>query len=275
MPINNKKTAQRLYLEEVKGSILDHFLDNGWYRMGPTIFTCHYIYFNSTLLSTIWLRTTLKDHVLSKSLKKLNRKNKAQLTHTFQPYQYSVALDELFQKYKQGFKGKLPESLDKYMMDSLSSDIYDTYLVKVYKDETLIACSIFDIGEKTLASIFGFYDPSYRTMSLGLYTMLLEIEFAHQHNMSLYYIGYFVPGNPRFDYKLRIGNIEYLDFKTKQWFAFDQFDYEETPIKVIRKKLDILKSVLDKKYDIEIYQNPFIDAYTVELLPAKYVEVSH
>lgn len=272
MPINLKKTAQSLYLEEVKGSTLDEFLSRGWYRMGPSIFSTHYIYFEGTIYSCIWLRTCLDDYTYPKSLAKLYRKNTSRLTHTFEPVEYSDDLEDLFQKYRLTFKGNLPDTLSAYMMDSLDKNIYETYLVKVFAEDRLIACSIFDIGENSIASIFGFYDPAFSSMSLGLYTMLLEIEFAKQNAIQLYYIGYFVPGNPRFDYKLRIATIEYLDFKTRKWFTFDAFDYEDTPIKVIRRKLEILQSKLNNNYDVTIWQNAFIDVHIIELFPMKYLE---
>lgn len=272
MPKKYKKTADSHSLDEVKGSMLDHFLAMGWYRMGPTIFTTHYIFYNEDLFSTIWLRTPLTDYTYSKSLKKILRKNNSQFTYDFEPYSYASELDELYEKYKLAFKGNLPESLERYMMDSLDLDIYDTYLVKVYSEDVLIACSIFDLGEKALSSLFGFYDPEFSAMSLGIYTMLLEIEFALQNDMELYYIGYFVPGNPRFDYKLRIGHIEHFDFKTSEWYSFDTFDYEQTPIKIIRRKLDTLYVALNRKYDVKIYQNAFIDVNVIEFFPMRFLE---
>lgn len=272
MPEKYKKTAQSLYPDEIKGSDLDDFLAMGWYRMGPTIFSIFYIYYEQQLLSTVWLRTPLKHYTYSKSLKKLLRKNGSCLTHIVEPFTFCHELDDLYQKYRLTFKGSLPDSLDSYMMGSLSLNIYDTYLVKVYENETLVACSLFDIGEKTLASIFGFYDPSYGVMSLGLYTMLLEIEYAIRNDMEVYYMGYFIPGSPRFDYKLRIGNIEYLDFKTCRWLSFDSFEYEYTPIKIIRRKLQTLHSKLSKTYDCKIFQNAFIDVNIIEFFPMRYVE---
>ena len=272
MPIDSKKTAQSLFLDEVKGADLDDFLAKGWYRMGPTIFTTHYIFYENQLLSTIWLRTHVAGYTYPKSLRKLLRKNKESLTYKFEAFEYTSDLEQLYQKYRLSFKGRLPMTLKSYMMDSLELGIYDTWLVKVYAEGKLIAYSIFDLGENSLSSIFGCYDPTFSNMSLGLYTMLLEIEFAKERDMQLYYIGYFVPGNSRFDYKLRVGNIEYLDFKTREWLSYDQFDYEQTPIKVVRKKLEQLHSKLGEQYGMSIHQNAFIDAHTIEFFPRKYLE---
>jgi arginine-tRNA-protein transferase len=135
MPKKYKKTADSLFLDEIKGSDLDYFLAQGWYRMGPTIFTTHYIYYNATLFSTIWLRTPLESYSYSKSLKKLLRKNKAQLIHEFEPYEYDIELEVLYEKYTSVFKGNLPDSLDSYMMDSLGMEIY-----LIWSKYTLMIC---------------------------------------------------------------------------------------------------------------------------------------
>lgn len=272
MPKKINKTAQNLYLEEIKGPVLDDFLEKGWYRMGPTIFSSFYIFYKNELFSTIWLRTQLESYQNTKSLKKLNRKNRAALTHKVEKFQYTAELEALYQKYRVGFKGNLPDTLASYMMDSLSLPIYDTCLLSVYHDDTLIACSIFDLGEKTLASIFGFYDPVYSNYSLGLYTMLLEIAYGQEQDMDTYYVGYFVPGNPRFDYKLRLGGVEYLDFKTREWYNIAQFDYEKTPINIISQKLSSLQSSLKKEYGATLYQNAFIDVHIIEYFPMRYLD---
>lgn len=271
---NNKiiKTAQSLYIEHIRGNDLDEFLGKGWYRMGPSIFTSHYIYYQEELFSVVWLRTVLKNYKLSKSLRKLSRKNSALYTHSIEPYFYSDDLEELYQAYKKTFKGDLPESLTKYMMDSLGLEIYDTRLVKVYDGKQLIACSIFDVGKKTIASIFGFYKPEYSAMSMGLYTMILEIEFCQEHQMDFYYVGYFVPGNPRFDYKLRLGHIEYLDMHSGTWEDSDTFSYDHTPLAVTKSKLSTLLSRLDKKHKATLYKNAYIDVHMIEYFAMNYVE---
>ena len=272
MPKKYYKTAQQNYLESIKGKVLDEYLANGWYRMGPYIFTSHFINYETTLYSTIWLRTVIEDYKLSKSLRKIAKKNKDHFSYVIEPYSYAEELDVLYNAYSSTFKGALPNSLSDYLMNSLESDIYDTKLVKVYKENKLIACSIFDCGDDTIASIFGFYDPAYSTMSLGLYTMLLEVEFCQAQDMKYYYMGYFVPGNPRFDYKLRVGNMEFLEMKSGKWKDIKHFDYDKTPLKINQSKLSLLQEILSSEYKSTILKNAFIDAHIIEYFPMRYVE---
>ena len=272
MPRQYQKTANSLYFESIKGKVLDKFLAHGWYRMGPGIFTCHYIFYQGELLSTIWLRTVLENYTLSKSLRKIDRKNKQMFTHQIEAFEHSTELEELYYNYTKTFKGKLPQSLHDYMSGSLDTNVYDTKIVKIYHDEKLIAASIIDIGQETLASIFGMYDPKYQKYSLGIYTMMLEIEYCQAADMPYYYMGYFVPGNPRFDYKLRVGHIEFYDMKTEVWQPHSYFDFDLTPIEVSKRKLKLLADSLQEILPVTVNQNAYIDAYIIEYFPIRYME---
>ncbi len=266
------KLAQSLYLEQIRGELLDHFLSKGWYRMGPSIFTSHFILYDNQLYSTIWLRTILKDYALSKSLRKIKKKNNKAFTHVIEPFQQSREIDDLYQVYKKVFKGPLPDTLADYMTHSLESGVYDTRLVKVYHEDKLVACSIFDVGTQSIGSIFGFYHLEYTNYSLGLYTMLIEIDFCQSHAMDYYYMGYFVPGNPRFDYKLRLGHQEYLELKSDSWLAMDKFSYDHTPLAIAHNKLLALQEKTKDSTASVLYKNAFIDAHIIEYFPMDYVE---
>ena len=53
--------------------------------------------------------------------------------------------------------------------------------------------------------------------------MLLEIRNGIQENKNYYYPGYFAPGCSSFDYKLRLGSMEYLE-RGKGWLPLDNLD---------------------------------------------------
>jgi len=272
MSLKKSTVAQSLNLESIKGNRLDKFLAKGWYRMGASIFTSHYIHYEKDLFSTIWLRNILNDYQPSKSLRKIFRKNNERFSYVIEPYSYTEELENLYQRYRTTFKGNIPESLSEYMMGSLESEVFDTRIVKVYDQDKLAAASIFDSGADSIASIFGFYDPEYGPLSLGLYTMLLEIEFCKANDLAIYYVGYFVPGNSRFDYKLRLGCQEYLDFKSDTWISIDEFKAEQTPLAVTTKKLSFLQEKLGTKINSKISKNAFVDAFIIEFFYMKYVE---
>ena len=67
----------------------------------------------------------------------------------------------------------------------------------------LIACSLVDRLEDGLSMIYSFYDPALKDRSLGTYMILDHLEFARKLGLSYVYLGYWVAGSEKMDYKAR------------------------------------------------------------------------
>ncbi|MFM7103898.1 MAG: hypothetical protein ACKOW8_00130, partial [Flavobacteriales bacterium] len=93
---------------------------------------------------------------------------------------------------------------------------FRTMEVAIYCGDKLIAYSLFDVGFKAMASLLCCYDPSYGHLSLGMATMLFEIQYARENGISWYYPGYVLDEPTRMDYKLSLGNFEFLQ-NNHQW----------------------------------------------------------
>ena len=232
--------------EKLSHQQLDKLLALGWFRMGQLIFTCHYIFFDKTCYSPMWLRLQLENYEMSKSLRKINRKNRAAFQISVQKAVIDEAKNDLFLRHKKRFKGYKSATLQESLLDQEEHNIYDTYEVTVHDGDLLIAASFFDVGENSATSIMGIFDPAYSKFSLGLFTMLVEIEYGIATGRDLYYPGYFVPKYPVFDYKLRLGKMEYFYARDRTWFPFEKFKNNQTPIHELRKKLRSLKKTLNE-----------------------------
>ncbi len=225
---------------------LDAYLARGWYRMGQMIFTCQFLGVEASFFSTIWLRLDLNLHQNSKSQRKLLRKNAQQFRFSIQPAQITKEKEKLFQRYRVEFDGYLSPTLRHSLQDNTDHNIYNTYEVTIYEGDKLVAFSFFDLGYKSIASIKGVYDPEYKKYSLGYYTMLLEMEFGTQNGYDYYYPGYIVPGYSKFDYKTRIGNVDYYEYRSRQWKSFDKFSDDKVPMNQLRSNLQRLEKELDQ-----------------------------
>lgn len=216
------------------------FLEYGWYRMGQTVFTCHFLFFDDNLYSPIWLRLPLEGYRFRKSLRKIKRRVEERFEVKVRPAFVDEEKELLFQHFKKHFKGKLYGSIKEAMFDGHESNVFNTWEVAVFDNGKLIAFSFFDLGHLAIASIKAVYDNEYSKYSLGIYTMLREIQFGWEKGFDYYYPGYFVPGYPRFDYKLRIGKpeeVQYYDLKTSTWLPYSTFDPEKIPVRVHNLKL--------------------------------------
>ena len=224
----------------ISGEELDAYLANAWYRMGQSIFTCHFLFFEESLYSPVWTRLPLKGYTFRKSLRKIIHRNQQEFRTVFRPAVLDEEKERLFQVYRTNFKGRLSATLKESLQDNRDFNIYATYEVAVYHGSRLVAFSFFDLGRKSLASIKGVYDPAYAPYSLGLYTMLAEIQYGLDQDFDYFYPGYVVPGYNRFDYKLRIGKpeeIEYYDLKLRRWRPNNLFREDQLPVRVLTGKL--------------------------------------
>lgn len=236
--------AEKHYPETMLPEELDAYLAKGWYRMGQTIFTTHYLCFGRTFYSAIWVRLALEGHSFSKSLRRIIRRNQERFRTELRPASITPEKEKLYSKYRAYFSGMLAPTLRDSLLDGDEFNIYNTFEVAVYDGHRLAGLSYFDLGAESAASITGIYDPVYQKYSIGIYTMLMEIVFCQQTGLKYFYPGYVVPGYPRFDYKLRIGDVTYFDLSTDSWKPFRELDEEEIPIRRMERKLNELQQYL-------------------------------
>jgi arginine-tRNA-protein transferase len=74
--------------------------------------------------------------------------------------------------------------------------------VLYFDGDKLIAVDLIDILEEGISSVYCYYDPDYNSQSLGRYTLLQQIEFAHRLKLKWIYLGYYVEGCQSLAYKI-------------------------------------------------------------------------
>ena len=74
----------------------------------------------------------------------------------------------------------------------------------------LIACVLVDILGDGLSLVYSFYDPGLARRSLGSFIILDHVVQARLATLPYVYLGYWVPGSPKMDYKARFRPVEVL-----------------------------------------------------------------
>ena len=202
---------------------LDEHLAQGWYRMGASIFTTHFLFFNQRPYSAIWIRQALGTYRFSKRQRKLLRRNARYFEVTYGLSDIDAEKEALYERYSEDFDGRLSPSIADSLEEYGSDSIFNTREIVIREKQTgkLVALSYFDLGDSSAASILGIYDPLLKSFSLGFYTMLLEIQYCLERGLAYYYPGYIVPSYERFDYKLRLGDSEFFNLRSDSWEPFD------------------------------------------------------
>lgn len=197
------------------------FLSIGYFRMQQEIFTCRYVVFDDALYPVYWLRIVLADVQYGPKQSRLFRIN-APFSVTVKPFVLSRELDTLYALYRNSIDFDAPGTIDACLLDGAIQNVFDTCVIEVRDENTLIAAGIFDNGDRSIAGIMNFYHPAYRKQSLGKYLMLLKMQYAQQQEKDYYYPGYIVWGFPKFDYKLFAceAATELFDDSSGRWLPF-------------------------------------------------------
>ena len=79
----------------------------------------------------------------------------------------------------------------------------------------LVACALVDLMSDGLSLVYSFYDPTMTRRSLGSFMILDHVIQACLTNLPYVYLGYWVRGSEKMDYKVRFSPIELL--KPEGW----------------------------------------------------------
>jgi arginine-tRNA-protein transferase len=74
----------------------------------------------------------------------------------------------------------------------------------------LIACALVDLLSDGLSLVYSFYDPDLSKASLGSFVILDHIVQAEIANLPFVYLGYWVQGSEKMDYKAKFKPLEVL-----------------------------------------------------------------
>ncbi len=191
---------------------LDMLLANGWRHFGTQFFRYNLSFYDGRICQVFPLRIRLSDFSLSKNKRRVLTKNR-DLQVVIQPIEITEEKEKLFEVHKYRFNHSIPFSIYDFLSFDAKSVPCEALEVGVYDKGNLIAASFFDVGETAISSIYAMFKPAEKSRSLGIFTMLLEIEYARKHGKKFYYQGYCYDGNSFYDYKKRFRALEKFDWK--------------------------------------------------------------
>lgn len=99
------------------------------------------------------------------------------------------------------------------------------------EESELIAVCLTDVLDDGLSMVYSFFDPDRDRDSLGTYVILDHIRIARESGLPYVYLGYWVPGSPKMDYKARYSALEV--YQNGVWRKMDdpkQFEAQAHPL---------------------------------------------
>jgi len=211
---------EEFHTSKVSPRQIDTLLESGWRHFGTHFFRYNLAFNEGRLCYVFPLRIRLSDFSLSRSQRRIFKKNRNFQT-VVRPIEITEEKENLFNRHKQRFKSAIPASLYDFLSFDAASTPCKAFEICVYDDEKLLAASFFDVGERAISSVYAMFEPEEHQRSLGIFTMLLEIDYARERGKSFYYQGYVYEVNSFYDYKKRFHALEKFDWNGR-WEIFNE-----------------------------------------------------
>jgi arginine-tRNA-protein transferase len=77
-------------------------------------------------------------------------------------------------------------------------------------DNSLVAAVLCDRLSDGISLVYSFFEPDHFARSLGTYIVLEQIEFARRMGLPFVYLGYWISGSRKMDYKTKFMPQEHL-----------------------------------------------------------------
>jgi len=209
---------EAFYADRVTRRELDSLLANGWRHFGERFQRYSLNYYRDEIRRVIPLRVRLSEFRHSKSQRRILRKN-ADVECMITPAEITPDIHELFAWHKRRFTHDVPESIYTFLSSEPASVPTDGMMLRVTLGTQLVAASFFEVGARSVSSVYAMFHPLCAARGLGILTILKEIEYSREHNKHFYYHGYAYEGESFYDYKKRLSGLEAFDWKG-QWTPF-------------------------------------------------------
>jgi arginine-tRNA-protein transferase len=85
----------------------------------------------------------------------------------------------------------------------LTDTCCDTAELSYWHEGRLVAAAIADVGRDSLSAVYCFYDPTFRLLSLGTYSILRQVALCRETNRPYLYLGLYIAESPHMSYKAR------------------------------------------------------------------------
>ncbi|MGQ4583117.1 arginyltransferase [Lysobacter sp. F60174L2] len=86
----------------------------------------------------------------------------------------------------------------------------------------LLAVAVTDVTRTALSAVYTFYDPDHAARGLGTLAVLRQLEWARREGRQHLYLGYWIDGHGKMDYKRRFRPLEAFD--GRNWRDLDPGD---------------------------------------------------
>jgi arginine-tRNA-protein transferase len=138
-----------------------------------------------------------------------------------EPAAYSEEYFRLYQRYLDARHSG--GGMDNPVADDFTRFLYTpwspTWFITLRERGRLLTVAVTDFASGGLSAVYTFFEPEARERSLGTHAILSQIEIARRRGLKHVYLGYWIAGHAKMDYKARFRPLELLG--PHGWQALD------------------------------------------------------
>lgn len=202
-------------VDQISAGDYETLLNQGFRRSGTSIYhpICH------GCRECIPIRVNIQNFQLKKNHRRTLRKNQdIRIEHG--PPLFCQPGFELYRKYLEGWhhsdEDPQPEEYHSFLIQSpVPSEMMYYYL-----QDKLVGIGFLDMLDRVISSVYFIFDPELTQRRLGVFSILKEIEYCHEQQKEWLYLGYYVHGCGKMDYKADYSPAEILT--EERWKAYDR-----------------------------------------------------
>lgn len=155
-------------------------------------------------------RVDVEAFVMSRSQRRVSKRNDGLFTVEVVRPVVNAEHTALYNRYQKDQHGKADhegdeDSYSRFLIDTVA----DTWELQ-WRDAAgaLVGVGIIDVVEDGISTVYFYWEPALRELSLGVYSALWEIELCRRWHKRYYYLGYLVPGSKTMSYKSQFSGGE-------------------------------------------------------------------
>ena len=154
-------------------------------------------------------RIPVERFIPDRSQKRCLKRN-ADLTVNERPPGYTHERHELYERYLHarhsggGMDNADAEDFQRFLAAPWSPTIF----LEFRRDEQLVGVAVTDIALTGISAVYTFFDPEDSDRSLGTFGILQQIALARRRGIPYVYLGFWIAGHPKMDYKRRYRPLE-------------------------------------------------------------------
>ncbi len=197
----NRNNAQTLFFDPrqiITPAIYQSLTDQGFRRSGSHLYRPHC----GECQACIPTRVPVEEFVPKRRHRRVLRKNEDLLVRideaTFSRRHYHLYERYISLRHADG--DMYPASEDQYR-SFLLSPWSNSLFVSTYAGERLLSVAVTDRQPQGLSAIYTFFEPGETERSLGVYSILQQIELCREWGLPYLYLGYWVKDCDKMNYK--------------------------------------------------------------------------